>query len=216
MAAPPTKSRRGGTRGPANTEALLAAAHRLVLERGENFTTQDLIKEADVALQTFYRHFGGKDQILLAVLGDLISGHCSTLAKQGAAIDDPVDRLHFYISGTLATLGAPGAAGSRFMTSQHWRLHQEFPDELAAATKPFADLVQEVLEAGLEAGRLAPRDPERDAWMINKLVMSVFHHYAFVDDDPTASNVAEDVWQFCLAAVGGARAQKGTKRTASK
>jgi TetR/AcrR family transcriptional regulator len=209
-------ARRNGTRGPANTEALLAAAHRLVLERGENFTTQDLIKEADVALQTFYRHFGGKDQILLAVLGDLISGHCANLAAEGAAIDDPVDRLHFYIGGTLSTLGAPGASGARFMTSQHWRLHQEFPVELAAATKPFADLVQTVLESGRDAGRLAPRDPERDAWLINKLVMSVFHHYAFVDDDPTAATVADDVWQFCLAAVGGTNAVKGTKGRASK
>ena len=94
--------RRNGTRGPANTEALLAAAHRLVLERGENFTTQDLIKEADVALQTFYRHFGGKDQILLAVVGDLIAGHCEALAAQGAGIDDPVERLHFYVIETLS------------------------------------------------------------------------------------------------------------------
>jgi TetR/AcrR family transcriptional regulator len=205
-------TRRNGTRGPANTEALLAAAHRLVLERGENFTTQDLIKEADVALQTFYRHFGGKDQILLAVLGDLIAGHCATLADRAAALDDPVERLHFVITGTLSTLGAPDTAGARFMTSQHWRLHQEFPDELAAATKPFADLVQDILEAARDAGRLTPRDPERDAWMINKLVMSAFHHYAFVADDPTVATVADDVWRFCLAAVGGGAPATTTRR----
>src|SRR5262245_46132328 len=195
----PTKSdaRRNGTRGPANTEALLAAAHRLVAERGENFTTQDLIKEADVALQTFYRHFGGKDQILLAVVADLIRGHCDQLARTGEAIADPVDRFHHYIVGTLSTLGAPGVAGARFMTSQHWRLRSEYPDELAAATKPFADLVQVVLEEARDQGRLSPRDPERDAWLINKLVMSVFHHYAFVDD-PASSTVATDVWEFCL------------------
>ena len=211
-----TDARRNGTRGPANTEALLAAAHRLVLERGENFTTQDLIKEADVALQTFYRHFGGKDQILLAVLADLIKGHCEALAKQGQSIKDPVERLHAYITGTLATVGAPGAAGARFMTSQHWRLHQEFPDELAAATKPFADLVQGELEAGRDQGLLHPRDPEHDAWIINKLVMSVFHHYAFVEDDPRAATVAEDIWQFCFAAVGGhakpPRVKRGSRR----
>ena len=194
--------RRNGTRGPANTEALLAAAHRLVLERGENFTTQDLIKEADVALQTFYRHFGSKDQILLAVVADLIRGHCEQLAADGEAYADPVERFHLYIAGTLSTLGAPGVAGARFMTSQHWRLHQAYPDELAAATKPFADLVQVVLEEARDAGRLSPRDPERDAWLINKLVMSVFHHYAFADD-PASGTVAEDVWEFCLAAVGG-------------
>jgi TetR/AcrR family transcriptional regulator len=196
-------ARRQVTRGPANAEALLAAAHRLVLERGEDFTTQELIKEADVALQTFYRHFGGKDQILLAVVGDLIATHCLALEEQAAALTDPVERLRYFVFGTLSTVGQAGAAGARFMTSQHWRLHQAWPDELAAATKPFADVVQRELEAGRATGQLHPRDPERDAWLINKLVMSVFHHYAFVDGDPSATRVADDVWQFCLAAVGG-------------
>lgn len=191
-------------RGPANTEALLAAAHRLVIEHGENFTTQDLIREADVALQTFYRHFGSKDQIFLAVVADLIEGHCDRLAAEGESLADPVERLRYYVRGTLATLANPGTAGARFMTSQHWRLHQEYPDELAAANKPFADLVQAELEAGRDAGLLAPRDPALDAWVINKLVMAAFHHYAFVEDEVGAAAVADGVWAFCLAAVGGA------------
>ena len=179
---PTTKGagRRNGIRGPANTEALLAAAHRLALERGEDFTTQDLIKEADVALQTFYRHFGGKDQILIAVLGDLIAAHCESLETKAAELEDPVERLRYYIMDTLAVLvGDPGATGARFMTSQHWRLHQLFPDELAVATRPFADLVQRELEAARAAGLLGPRVARADAWMINRLVMSVFHHYAY-------------------------------------
>jgi len=200
----PSAGRRNGTRGPANTEALLAAAHRLVLEQGENFTTQDLIKEADVALQTFYRHFGSKDQILIAVLSDLIRGHCESLASQAADLDDPVERLRFYVTETLQEMvGNSGAAGARFMTSQHWRLHQEYPEALAEATKPFADLVQRELEEARAADLLTPRDPERDAWLINRLVMSVFHHYAFAEDEAGAATVAEDVWEFCLAAVGG-------------
>jgi AcrR family transcriptional regulator len=197
------RRRRNGVRGPANSEALLAAAHRLVMERGENFTTQDLIKEADVALQTFYRHFGGKDQILVAVFADLITGHCEALAERAAHLDDPVERFRYYVTDTLTMLVANPGATARFMTSQHWRLHQLFPEELAIATKPFADLVQRELEEARDAGRLTPRSPERDAWIINKLVMSVFHHYAFAADAEHAATIAEDVWQFCLAGVGG-------------
>jgi AcrR family transcriptional regulator len=195
--------RRPGVRGAAaNTDALLAAARRLALERGENFTTQDLIKEGDVALQTLYRHFGSKDQVLIAVLGDLITGHCDALAAKAADLDGPVERLRYYVVETLTLLVAdPGSTAARFMTSQHWRLHQLFPDELAAATKPFADLVQQELEDGLASGVLAPRSPERDAWMINRLVMSVFHHYAFATDVGGAGTIADDTWQFCLAAV---------------
>jgi TetR/AcrR family transcriptional regulator len=203
--AQPRARRRNGTRGPANSEALLAAAERLVVEHGENFTTQDLIREAGVALQTFYRHFGGKDQLLVAVVGRMIAGHCERLEVLGTDIDDPVERLHRYVVETLSVLGQePGASGARFMTSQHWRLHQLYPVELAEATKPFTDLVQRELETAGEAGLLASRHPERDAWMINKLVVAVFHHYAYVDDDLEVATVTEEVWQFCLAAVGGA------------
>lgn len=211
MPAPSARARRGGTRGPANAEALLAAAHRLVRERGENFTTQDLVKEADVALQTFYRHFGGKDQLLLAVVADMIGGHCRALALQGAGVADPVERLRFYITSTLSALEVPSGKLTRFITSQHWRLHQLHPSELAAATKPFADLVQVVLEDGRASGVLHPRDPERDAWLVNKLVMAAFHHYAFDDGDPAAATVAEDVWAFCLAAVGGGAPATATR-----
>jgi AcrR family transcriptional regulator len=188
-----------------------------VLERGENFTTHDLVKEADVALQTFYRHFGGKDQLLLAVVADLISAHCESLEAQAAALDDPVERLHFYVTTTLeGVVGNPeGRAGARFMTSQHWRLHQLFPDELAAANKPFADLLQGELEKATAAGSLASADPERDAWIINKLVMTVFHHYAFAEDDPAVESVGDDIWRFCLGAVQRSKpAPKKARRSA--
>jgi len=213
-ASPKTKRgrRRNGVRGPANSEALLAAAHRLVMERGENFTTQDLIKEADVALQTFYRHFGGKDQILIAVLADLINGHCEALAAKAEHFEDPVDRFRYYVVDTLTMLVANPGATARFMTSQHWRLHQLYPEELAAATKPFADLVQRELEEARATGRLTPRSPERDAWIVNRLVMSVFHHYSFAADAEDASTVAEDVWLFCLAAVGGPRVDPAPRK----
>jgi AcrR family transcriptional regulator len=200
-------------RGPANSDALLAAARRLALERGDNFTTQDLIKEADVALQTLYRHFGGKDQVLIAVLGDLVTAHCDALASQVADVDDPVERLRFFVTETLAVVVVdPGASAARFMTSQHWRLHQVFPDELAEATRPFAELVRRELEVGLERGVLSPRSPERDALLINRLVMSVFHHYAYATDTSDAAAVPEDTWQFCLAAVGGTESPKPKRR----
>lgn len=155
----------------------------MVLERGENFTTQDLVKEADVALQTFYRHFGSKDQLLIAVIGEMIVAHCDALAARAATLDS--------------------YGGGRFMTSQHWRLQQLHPEALAEANRPFADLVQSEIEAARAAGLLTPRAPEREAWIINQLGMAVFHYYSFADDD-AADTVADDVWHFCIAALGRA------------
>jgi TetR/AcrR family transcriptional regulator len=190
-------TRRANIRGD-----ILAAAARLIAEKGESFTTQELTQEAGVALQTFYRHFGSKDQLMLAVIEGMISGHCANLEAQARHIEDPTERLHLYISGTLQLFRQAGDSRvPQFVTSQHWRLLQIDPAGVWAATQPFADLVHRELEAARIAGRLHPRDPAVDAWMIMKLVMAVFHHYAFVGEDPRLATVAEDVWQFCLAAM---------------
>jgi len=186
------------------SQAILDAARRLIEQKGESFTTQELIKEAGVALQTFYRQFAGKDELLLAVITDLIAENCELFAERAATIDDPLERLHVYVTAALTSLRpGDGDVAARFITSEHWRLHQLFPDEMAAATKPFADLVQRELEAAKAAGRISPNDPERDAFLITTLVLSTFHHYAFHLNDPNVGTVADDVWRFCLAAVGG-------------
>jgi hypothetical protein len=77
-----------------------------------------------------------------------------------------------------------------------------FPDEIARASQPIVDLFADELTA---AGRLRSADPARDAWFAMRLVMSVFHHYAFVATDEHAPTVAEDLWAFCLTGFGGRR-----------
>jgi TetR/AcrR family transcriptional regulator len=183
---------------------ILAAGHLLIMTKGSGFTTQDVIQEAGVALQTFYRYFGSKDQFLLALIGALIKEHCDVLAVQAHAFDDPASRLEIYVRGTLAPLhAADGLASARFITSEHWRLHQTCPAEVWAATQPVSDLIRLELEAGLLAGTLSPRAPERDAWLMTKTIIGAYHHYAFQPEDPAMATLDDDVWYFCLAAAGG-------------
>jgi TetR/AcrR family transcriptional regulator len=186
-------------------KGIVDAARRLIAERGAQFTTQDLVKEAGVALQTFYRLFAGKDQLLLAVFEDLIAENCARYEEAASVLADPVDRLHFYVTQTVRSLGHEGGEtlGPRFVTAEHWRLYQIFPEEMAAATQPFTDLVVRQLELAVAEGRLAPTDIERDAWFVTKLVMAVFHHYAFADAPLDALGVSDQLWTFCRAALGG-------------
>jgi TetR/AcrR family transcriptional regulator len=185
-------------------EAIVAAARRLVTERGDQFTTQELVKEAGVALQTFYRIFGGKDQLLLAVFEDLIAESCADYERAAEALPDPIARLHFYVSVTVGSVNeASYGIGPRFVTAEHWRLHQLFPEEMARATQHFTDLVARQLVLADRQGLLAVADPERDAWYVTKLVMAVFHHYAYADAPVDAQTIGEELWEFCLRALGG-------------
>jgi len=186
-------------------KVVVDAAGRLIAERGDGFTTQELVKEAGVALQTFYRLFAGKDQLLLAVFEDMIAEQCAHYEEAARGLPDPVARLHFYITEAVRSVGSDDAGGirPRFVTAEHWRLHQLFPDEMSHATQAFTDLVLRQLEAAAAEGLLKPGDPERDAWFVTKLVMSVYHHYAFATSTADAAAIGDQLWAFCLGALGG-------------
>ncbi len=188
--------------------AIVAAARRLIIDRGDQFTTQELVKEAGVALQTFYRIFGGKDQLLLAVFEDLIGESCVDYERSAAALPDPIARLHSYVTVTVGGVAeASYGIGPRFVTAEHWRLHQLFPEEMAHATQHFTDMVERQLALAVEEGLATSTDVPGDSWFITKLVMATFHHYAYSEGPTDRSAIAEDLWSFCRRAIGATEPQ---------
>jgi AcrR family transcriptional regulator len=187
------------------TKIIVDAAERLIAQKGARFTTQELVKEAGVALQTFYRHFAGKDQLLLAVIEDIVTAQVVVYEQAAADAPDPVERLHRHVLGALSSIGHQDSeiGGARFITAEHWRLYQLFPEEVKHATRPFADLVARELRAARDAGLLDVSDVEADAELVSQLVMSVFHHYSFAKTERSAEAIGERVWGFCLAGLGG-------------
>ncbi|MEU5344057.1 TetR/AcrR family transcriptional regulator [Streptomyces sp. NPDC020766] len=196
--------RRSRARSIQQAQVIMRAAHRLVREKGSAFTTQELARESGVALQTIYRHFPSKDHILLALVEEIIAEQATRMRAAAQELPDPVARLRYYIARTLDALRDGGdRTGPRFITAEHWRLHQLFPDEMARIAKPYDDLVVQELAEAFAQGLLRPRDPAHDAWFAMKLVTSVYHHYAFATAHEPVEDVAERLWAFCLAAFGG-------------
>jgi AcrR family transcriptional regulator len=193
------------------TRVLIDAARRLISGKGGGFTIQELVKEAHVALQTFYRHFASKDQLLVAVIGDTIAEAAAQYEDEARHLPDPVARLRFYVTAVLQSVASDDAvAGPRFITAEHWRLHQLFPEEMAEATQPFADLVRQEIEAAAAAGLVGSTDHESDAWHITRLATAVYHHYAFARTDETVEEIADRLWAFCRAALRGPAPTEGT------
>ena len=212
MAAVPVWAERAVDRSPATRRhrerqveqatLVVDAARRLLAERGDRFTTQELVKEAGIGLPTFYRLFGGKDQLLLTLFEDLISEHCALLEAAAAEFTDPIARLRFMITATVQATG--GGAEGRIMTAQYWRLHELFPGEMARATQQYADLLVRQLEVAGSEGRVDSASTRRDAWFTTKLVVAVFHAYAFADAgmDTDLGSVADELWTYCRRALG--------------
>lgn len=184
---------------------MVEAARRLIAEKGSGFTTQELAREAGVALQTFYRHFGGKDQLLLATIEDMHAEMAVQYATDARDLPDPLARLHYYVTVALAGLDGTGEAARapQFITAEHWRLHQQFPEEMTIATQPTVDLFARELRAAQEQGLVAPSDVDRSAELMVMLVRAVYHHYAFKAKSEPAAAIADHVWELCLQGIGG-------------
>jgi TetR/AcrR family transcriptional regulator len=182
-------------------EQIIAAAHRLLYGGAEGFTIQQLVEEAGVALQTFYRYFPSKDQLLLAVLERYIRESCEVIEAAARDYDNPVDRLHFYVTWPLGLLRAGNSAEAKVTTREHYRLHQIDPDAVAHATSAYTRLISDALQDTKASGVLHPADCARAAWLVTQLVMATFHYYAFAELGPDADAEIESLWRFCLAAV---------------
>jgi TetR/AcrR family transcriptional regulator len=199
---------RSRDRSVEQARSIVAAALRLMEAKGPSFTTQELIKEAGIALQTFYRYFPSKDSLLLAVIEDVIDENCAAFRQEARRFSDPMERLRFYVTSTLQALDAPGSRPS-FMTSEHFRLQTLYPAEVSRATQPYTDLLVDEIREATAAGRLHLHDPEYSAWLITQLSMAVFHHYDCAGVDEPTEEIAERLWKFCLSALGGSAQPPG-------
>lgn len=191
---------RSRVRSVEQAKVIVAAATRLVADRGGNFTIQELAKEAGVALKTFYRSFESKDQLLLAMLEEEIVGGCEQLRVAAASLPGPVERLRAYVDWVGGAMHTGTAQWRQFVTSEHFRLQQVLPLELAAVNAAFADLLVPEIEAGQRAGLVAPGDASRTAWFVQELVMATFHHYAFAGPPP--ADIVDSLWETCSRMLG--------------
>ena len=203
-----TAVQRSRSRIATQVRLMLDAARRLIRTKDGDFTTQDLVAEAGVALQTFYRYFASKDELLLAVIGDAMTESCDRWAAAAAELSGPAERLRFYVTAPLERLDGDthDAAGMRFIVTTHWALHRVFPGELAEAEQPFVDLLLAEVNAAAGAGLLNPPNPEWDAWFVVELLRAVYHHHAYAAPGGEAiDTIKERLWQFCWTALGGSR-----------
>lgn len=203
---------RSKDRSVEQAKSIVAAARRLVESKGPSFTTQELIKEAGIALQTFYRYFPGKDYLLLAVIEDIIDESCTAFEAQARQLSDPLERLRYYVTATVQALEAPGS-GPSFMTSEHFRLQTLYPAEVSRATQHYTDLLVEEISSAMATERVHPQDPEYSAWLITQLTMAVFHHYDCAGLDEPIDRVAAKLWEFCLAAINGSAPVHASSKT---
>lgn len=169
-------------------ERLIQAAFRVIEASGElEPKVSDILAEAGLSNQAFYRHFKSKRALLVAVLDEGIRGLGSYLrARMDAAAPatadishtseaaglDPEPAIRQWIRGMAAQAMDPsGAEASRPFALARGRLAESFPAEVAESEKQVTAPLREVLERAQRAGRLPDVEPDADAENLYHLMM---------------------------------------------
>jgi AcrR family transcriptional regulator len=201
-------------RALSRTDRFLAAAGELLAETGRiDFTVQDIVDRSRMSLRSFYQHFGGKDELLLALFEEAIRVFVDQLRGEVARCDDPVDQLRAYVVGLYRTAQAP-APGTRALTVYHLQLAETRPVDFATAIAPQIDLLAEILDAGRASGLFRTDiEPAALTMLLTETLVSAAHMHVLGIPMTGVEVSAEQLWGFCLGAVAlpGGRGRRGRR-----
>ena len=194
--------RPGVTAGRDFAYEIIKAGWALVEEDGIlDFTVKQVIRRAGVALKTFYRYFGNKDELLLAMLEE--SMREATEAFVRVPIEEPVERLRHIITAPIVIeFDERGERVTRWRGRERQRLLEFFPYAVDAVYEPYRAAIARAIVAVCDAGEGACDAPDLDAKLILYLVLEMAHgvHGGGIDDERVV--VADRVWHMVSAAIG--------------
>ena len=117
----------------AEIRALLDAA-LVVMQRADTIAPKvtDIVREAGLSNQAFYRHFDGKDALLLALLADGRDRLARTIEHRMTRAASPDDRVRAWVVAVLdQARDRQAAAATRPFVANSERLAVEYPTEVA-------------------------------------------------------------------------------------
>ena len=198
-------------------ERLLGTAARIFYAEGINTVGVDrIVREADVTLATFYRHFPGKKDLVLAYLQRVHDDYDTLAAAAQEGAKDPGDALRLIGRNITAQLFEPGFRGCAFINAasefedpdgpvmravlahRAW-FHDLVRDTFASAGHPRPDLAASryvmLRDGATTAGHLGDPSQARDAFDRSVADLLRFIDEPAQTDDPVADPTpSEAAW----------------------
>ena len=177
-------------RAEQRVQRFLDAAQLIIAEKGTTeFTVQEVVDRSRQSLRSFYQHFDGKHELLLALFEDALRRATDQIAAAAAGHADPVEALKTAVQ-LLFELSRPDPAARRpLFTDVAPRLMLSHPAEVRRARAPLLDLLTELTRGVADAGQLrASLEPGRAAALTMETVMFAA---------PGTSASADEIWDFC-------------------
>jgi AcrR family transcriptional regulator len=177
----------------------LIEAGYTVMRRTESLDPRvtDIVREAGLSNQAFYRHFRSRDELLVAILDDGRRQLVTYLEHRMAGADTGEARVRTWVEGVMEQArNAAAADNTRPFAINSARLADLFPEEVARSREL---LVRPVRDAVAELGG----DPQRDADAVYHLVLGAMNDALVARRRPSRADV-EHLEEFVLGGLRGA------------
>jgi len=186
-------------RAERRVQRFLDAAQAIIMEKATtDFTVQEVVDRARQSLRSFYQHFDGKHELLLALFEDALRRATDQIRAAAIGQSDPMEALKVAVQ-LLFELSRPDPAAQRpLFTDFAPQLLVSHPAEVKAAHAPLLALFTDLLTQAEAAGRLHPATkPRRAAALTMQTVMFIAQNSGVSDDDSSSPITADEVWTFC-------------------
>ena len=186
-------------RAEQRVQRFLDAAQVIIAEKGStDFTVQEVVDRSRQSLRSFYQHFDGKHELLLALFEDALRRATEQIRAAAQGQTDPLDRLKVAVQ-LLFELSRPDPAARRpLFTDFAPQLLLTHPAEVRVAHAPLLALLAELLTEASATGELrAGIDPRRAAALTMQTVMFVAQSAVVSDEDDLPVITSDEVWEFC-------------------
>lgn len=175
-----TAVERSKNRSVQRAKSMIDAARELMVAGNSQPTVQELVDKAGVSLQTFYRYFQSKDQLLLAVMEtDLLDG---MVRIRAAAAREPTNlgKLRCVLTQAIVDLIGLDPARAKRAAREHHDLVEVFPAEVEKIVGQYIGLLAEIINDAIMSGEIDKPDLDVDmiARNLGLLTMTRFHHAA--------------------------------------
>src|SRR5258708_36323343 len=144
-------------RAEQRVQRFLDAAQALITRTGStDFTVQQVVDASKQSLRSFYQHFDGKHELLLALFHDALRRATEQIRAAALIQEDPLDRVKVSVQ-LLFELSRPDPGARRpLFTDFAPRLLTSHPTEVRGAHAPLLALLTRLLTAPAEAGQRRP------------------------------------------------------------
>jgi AcrR family transcriptional regulator len=164
---------------------------------------QDILSEAGLSTQGFYRLFRSKDELMLLLLDDGRRRLADYLRHRMAKEPTASGQVSAWMAGTLAQVQNQRAATrTRPFVVHLGRLYEQYPDEQQESMALLLSLLEQAVRRGVDAGELVSDDAAASAESVYFLTYGLVEHHLRAGSVPTPAEV-DHVVAFALRGLGG-------------